>query len=416
MNLFSNLHSDWHATAPKDLLDAPVTVLKGVDEDRAAVLKAVLNVSTVRDLANQPTVDWVWRTFSLFRAGAQRSLPDDAAEHVAEPWQGRSCGEWLASPLISLKVLDEASAHRLGATLGWVTVRHLANDTVCATAREISRIVTGEPTPPEDRIVKPLPNYFSGGTQRFLARAREAAGVAPPPPPPPRPAPPAAARPPAPVVAAAPADKGDQTNPSGHPSPGIAMPKVPATYGKDYTPDGVYIPRGGGTRGWVENQGIARAERANRYGYEHAVDLERFQRAGLQEMVRANLRGAERKELRMQVRWTGDPDKPPIAGLCLDISLTGAKLRLGQGLPKDTPVQVTWVDRDDLLGAEQPLVTLDAIAVWNKSVNSAFRTPRFDCGVHFAPMSLEAQRRLTLLLTGKLDELRAAGPPQEEEG
>jgi PilZ domain len=411
MNLFTQLRQEWHSATPQHLLDAPATVLKAVDEPRAQALQEALGVHSVREMATQPLVDWVWRTFSLFRAGVQRDLPEDAAQHVSDEWLGRSCGDWLASPLSSLKELPEDARNRLMDALGWVTVRHMAGDMAFAAAREIARIVTGKPVEPERTVVKPAPEYFAGGTQRFLNRVREAGGqtqkaVAPPPPPPP-PAPPPRA--PelrteselAPAVAA-----------TLRPAAASQMPHVPQRPHKDYTPDGVYIPRGGGMRGWVDNQGVARIEQANAYHYRDMVDTERFKRSALEAQARTNNRGSDRKDMRVQVRWSADPAVPPAAGLCLNLSLTGAKLRVGRHLPEDTALQVTWVHRDDLLGQETAVMTLSARVVWSQPVNAAFRNPRYDCGVHFDPLELDTQERLTYLLTDAIDKLLEMGEPQ----
>jgi PilZ domain len=428
MNLFTQLRQEWHAATPKHLLDAPVTVLKAVDEPRAATLRDVLGIRTVREMAAHPLADWVWRTFSLFRAGVQRELPPDATQHVSEEWRSRSCGEWLASPLSSLSELSAEDVQRLGDGLRWVTVRNLATDTAFEAAREIARIVTGEPKAPEDAVTRPLPDYFAGGTQRFLDKVAAAGGQPrkpPPPPPPPPPAPPAAAQRapaaarPTPVLALE-----GETAPAVaaglHPGGSVAWAGVTQHHGrhaKDYTADGTYIPHGGGSRGWLDNQGVARAERANRYRYEEVVDVARFKRTALEQAVKVNNRGADRQELRMQVRWGSDPAAPPKPGLCLNISLTGARLRLGQMMSEGTPLSVTWVHRDDLTGAEQGVLALTAQVVWCQAVNPNFRKPRYDCGVHFDPLSLDAQQRLTFLLTERLADLLQMGepePPQAE--
>jgi hypothetical protein len=416
MNLFTQLRPEHHAAPPERLLDLPVTVLKAIDETRAAALREVFGVHTLRELAAHPGIDWVWRTYRLFRAGVQPGLPADAAEHVQEGWQERSCGDWLASPLTSLRGLSPEAAQRLAQALGWTTVRQMASDGACETAREVSRIVTGRPEAPEATATRPLPDYFASGTQRFLERAREQAGsargapAAPPPPPPPASpsastaAPAGALTAPTPRVAPA-ADEAGAWPPT----------DMPQRRHKDYAADGTYMPKGGGSRGWVENEGVAKAERGNRYRYHEMVDRVHYRRSALEEQVRVNNRGAERKELRMQVRWCLDPAVPPMPGLCLDVSLTGAKLRLNQPLRAGTPVQVAWVHRDDLVGTEHPVLELAARAVWNRSVNPNYRQQRYDTGVEFEPLELAAQERLTLLLTDRVDELLKMGASAEAE-
>ena len=423
MNLFTQLRQEWHSATPDRLLDAPVTVLKAVDEPRAAALRDVLGVRTVREMAAHPLADWVWRTFSLFRAGVQRDLPPDAAQHVTDDWQGRTCGEWLASPLASLRELSAEDVQRLGDALRWVTVRNMASDVAFEAAREISRIVTGKPANPEEDVTRPLPNYFGGGTQRFLDKTREAAGQPRRPPPPPPPAPPAL--PPVPERKPAPAAEARELPVEGETAPAVAAGLHPGgavawsggarRHHKDYTADGTYIPHGGGSRGWVENEGVAKAERGNRYRYREMVDVSRFRRTQLEQAVLVNNRVAERKNVRMQVRWALEPAAPPTPGLSLNISLTGARLRIGQHLQDGTPLHVTWVHRDDLIGTEQAVLALTGRVVWAQPVNPAFRKPRYDCGIHFDPLELAAQERLTLLLTERLSELLEMGEPPPPE-
>jgi hypothetical protein len=203
-------------------------VLKGVGERQARLLEEVFGVHTLRELVNHPVLDWVWRTFSTFRAGALKALPPDAPAFVSEPWQGRSCGEWLASPLHSLQAISAEDALRLGEGLRWVTVRDLASDTVCEAARAIHKAATGGPVPPEDTIAKPLPEYFAGATRRYRERVGEVAGRPVPPAPPAAPPPPAAVTPTAPL----------RTSPLA--AELGAMP--PRHRHRDYSATGTYMP------------------------------------------------------------------------------------------------------------------------------------------------------------------------------
>lgn len=444
MNLFTQLKSDWHATGPADLLDCPTIVLKGIDEPQAEALQKVFQITSVREMVNHPEIDWVWRTFSAYRAGLQRDLPADAGEHVEADWLERSCGEWLSSPVNTLKALTTEDGLLLGSALQWVTVRNLANDTAFAAAREIHRSATGGPVPPEQAFEKSLESYFDGGTHRYMNRLREEAGVPQRPPPPPPPPPPMEAPRAAPVQSTAPAAAQPATaspplqagapeqtaapEPEGTPEQqaapaAAAQPEaswmhkagfVPGRH-KDYAPDGSYIPRGGGSRGWFEHSLVAKTERPNRYRYHEAVDTLGFRSSALEETVRAENRGAERKEMKMQVRYGLDDRRAPLPGLCLDISLTGAKIRIGHDLKSDTAVQVSFVRRDDIIGTEQQFLSLQGTVMWCKSVNLRFRSPRYDCGIEFTEMAIDNKERLSKVLTDRVDELLADSPLDAEE-
>lgn len=412
MNLFTQLRPKWHEASPAHLLDAPTTVLKAIDETRAEALHDVLGVRSVRDMATQPLVEWVWRTFLRFRAGAQEELPADAAEYLTEPWLQQGCKDWLVGPLSSLKALDAEQQRRLEEALGWATVRHMANDKAFETAREISRMVTGQPAPPDQGIVRPVPDYFSGGTQRFLARVREAGGMpqrppAPPPPPPAAPAP-APAAPELPVEG----DLVPAVAATLRTSGGSPLPQVPVKPHRDYTPQGAYVPHGGGSRGWVGNQGVPHIERPNHYRYGEAVDTRRFQQASLEDLVRSNNRGADRKEVRQRVRWSLEVGDAPSAGMCLNLSLSGARLRLSRAMRAGATLRVTWVHRDEVLGSETPLMALTGVVVWCKPAGASLRNSRHDCGIEFDALSLDTQERLALLLTERTGELLERGAPE----
>ncbi|MCH8320586.1 MAG: hypothetical protein IH790_06505, partial [Acidobacteria bacterium] len=103
--------------------------IKGIDEPQAEALQKIFQITTVREMVNHPEIDWVWRTFSAYRAGLQRDLPADAGEHVEADWLERSCGEWLSSPVNTLKALTTEDVLLLASTLQCVTVRNLATDT-----------------------------------------------------------------------------------------------------------------------------------------------------------------------------------------------------------------------------------------------------------------------------------------------
>ena len=174
---------------------------------------------------------------------------------------------------------------------------------------------------------------------------------------------------------------------------------------KNYAPDGSYIPQGGGSRGWHDNQGVARNEMPNQYRYREVIDEVQYKLSGLEQAVWVNNRGEERKQVKMHVRYGIDEGLQPQPGLCLDISLTGAKIRVGKALKEDSPIQLDFVVRDDILRSESSFLVLDGKVVWNKSVNPHFRNPRYDCGIEFDEMELEQKERLSKVLMDQIADL-----------
>jgi hypothetical protein len=174
---------------------------------------------------------------------------------------------------------------------------------------------------------------------------------------------------------------------------------------RDYSATGTYMPKGGGSQGWYENRGVARTEQGNRYRYHEAVDALGFRHAEVEQQVWINNRGAERKEVRIQVRYRLDPDTPPLPGLCLNISLTGAMIRIGRQLKPGLAVNLLFVEREELRGEERSLLSLDGAVVWSRSVDPRFRNPRYDCGLKFDPLDISAKERLSLVLTDRMDQL-----------
>ena len=470
MNVFTELRQEWHAKSPEELLDLSPGVLKKIDAHKVDALNTVLGIDSVRKMANHPELDWIWRTYRLFRAGVLNEMPAEADAHVTDEWQNRACGEWLRSSSTSLKTLTEDQALLLGKVLGWVTVRDIATDDSLEVARALHRAVTGKPVPPEDEVVKPLKNYFAGSASRYRERLQatgetretlEAPGpvdgqtastpTAPkstaPKPPPEAPAPPPGAAPtgsgsalagvpaagatqPALAGATQPALAGaTAAAPSGATTPPVPVKpvdglqtspfaieppqKITILHKKNYSPSGAYIPKGGGSRGWYKQEGVAKTERGNNYRYGEAIDADGYREVALEQKVLINMRGAERKPVKIQVRFASG-DVPPFPAVCLDISLTGARIRVGRKFPPEEAIQITVVHRDERYGTVEPLLVLDAKVVWCKSIDLRFKVQRYDCGVEFDEMALDAKERLTLVLTDRFKDLIAQPLPEAE--
>ena len=440
MNVFTELRQEWHAKSPEELLDLSPGVLKNIDAHKVDALKTVLGIDSVRKMANHPELDWVWRTYRLFRAGVLNEMPEEASAHVTDEWHHRACGEWLRSSSTSLKTLTQEQALLLGEVLGWVTVRDIATDNSLEVARELHRAVTGKPVPPEEEVVRPLKNYFAGSAPRYRERL-QASGSAPrpmadptapkptasepaaPKPPPAAPPPPPGAAPTgtggllagtAPLTASLP--EPPESVSGLRTSPFVIEPitKITVLHKKNYSPSGAYIPKGGGSRGWYKQEGVAKTERGNNYRYGEAIDADGYREVALEHKVFHNMRGAERKPVKIQVRLLSG-DASPYPAVCLDISLTGARIRVGKKFSPDEAIQISVVDRDERYGTVNPLMMLDAKVIWCRSIDLRFKVQRYDCGVEFNEMNLDTKERLTLVLTDRFEDLIAQPLPETED-
>lgn len=468
MNIFSELKPEWHPKTPLELLDCSPRALKAIGNDEADVLRKVFGITTLSEMVTHPLIDWVWRTYQGFRSGFQQELPADAGQHLKDKWTGRSCGDWLGAPLNSLRQLSDEAGLLLGRTMGWVTIRNMAADKAFEAAREIHRLEKGELGPPGADQPKPLKDYFAGAAPRHIDRAREVAGLPPIPPAPPAPPPPspvgsregiarsktlapppetppppssASARetpaPPARItvesrgniarsdtpLAGVTVTSGGPRRLSTHGAPldqaevspfgGVPVPSSD-TIRTEYTSDGNYIPKGGGSRGWYANEGVAKTERMNNYGYSQAIDENRFRSSGLENKVRLNLRGAERREVRLQLRYGIDGTANLVPALCLDVSLTGAKIRIGRTLRDGMVLFLIFVQRDEMDGTTTPFLQIRGEVMWCKSVDPNFKVQRFDCGLRFVEMSLDEKEGLSKVMMDRVDELVQAQQHSDE--
>ena len=416
MNLFTELHEDVKGVAPAKLLDESLTVIKRFDEKAAKALETLFEIRTVRELVQVRVLDWLWRNYDLYKKGGTRSLGPDADEFIMPDWKGRRCGDFYSAPLSALEMVDKKWEKKLREDLGWEFVRDMASSKGIGVAREISRVVTGEPKEDEEEN-KTLTNFFAGGTEKFINRKREAAGL-------PARAPSQAVdgymslfyslgkkrnRTPEELEAA------QQQYPGAFEASFKERQHQPV---KGYAPDGHYVPKGGGSRGWFENQGVAHTEQGNGYRFHQAVDERVYNPDGV-EQVYEEERDTDRREMKVHVLFRTGAESQDLSGLCVDISLTGAKVRIKQPLRAGTPVTLQFVDRDGYTGDREVLCNVKGKARWNSAINPRLRSTRHEVGIKFDDMTAEAMEAITMLQTGKYDRLvemvRARNAPEEGE-
>jgi hypothetical protein len=298
----------------------------------------------------------------------------------------------------------------------------MATDGAFAAAREVHRIVTGGPLPPEQTAPQPLKNYFAGATSRFLARQREEAGRS------------AQRSPAATPQAPSPAPQEGITRERSmkdesaasvaqrlRPKQGTHVTRAGRRQRRDYTPTGAYIPLGGGSRGWLDNAGVARTELANEYRFHEAVDENLYRRGRSTAGSREDLRDTGRVEMRLRVLWTeSETAEPNRHGLCLDLSMGGARLRfvgLSQRLPLGQPLHVIWIYRGEQNTQDWPVLDIHSHVVRCEEENEGGSESVFDIGLSFGKVSSDMERRIRLLLSGRAEVLqRLREPSQPSEG
>lgn len=176
---------------------------------------------------------------------------------------------------------------------------------------------------------------------------------------------------------------------------------------RNYTTSGRYIPQGGGSRGWFDNNAVAENERPNGYRYHEAVDTPGFKQAlldGTEAMPER--RAVERRPMQMHVQWSqGDHTQQP--GSCRDLSPEGVGLRVRRALSPGRPVSVTFLHRDDYTREGRPVLTVEGTVVWCASPVQTRRETRHDAGVRFAALSAEEQRGVNALLADQAGALVA---------
>ncbi len=393
-----HVQADWQGRGTGDLFGAPLSALSALTPLQVSRLEAALGWVTVRDVAVSTSLE------------AARAIHRAATGKPAAPYDptDRPLPDYFSGGVRQYK-----DRLREAAGISQRSQAAAQDEAQPSGAAQSGRTQSGE--------------THTGETAR-----RSGPWPAPPPPPPPPPSPalsvagaevsvnapstqqkslPQAEPPPVQPFRVQPPPDPQQPVPV-HPGQGVRPAALAASFPrpqprilKGYTPDGKYMPIGGGSRGWHKNAGVARNERAGGYGYSHAIDEAGFAHSGLEQRIRTNLRGAERKTVRMQVRYARGEDESTTPGLCLDISLTGAKIRIGQKLRQGTAVNLSFVERNEVTGDEVAFLALSGTAVWSTSVDKHFRVQRYDCGLQFDSLDLATKERLLLVLNDRVQDL-----------
>ena len=178
----------------------------------------------------------------------------------------------------------------------------------------------------------------------------------------------------------------------------VSLPVPPPQLTEDYTPEGDYIPLSGGTQGWFRNNGVMDVEGPNNYRFHEAVDEEAFRLRAIEGIKAENRRSAKRSPaaLPVRVRYENGRDEEP--AFCLDLSISGARLRTRRRVSPDEPLYLTITTARQGNADPEDLVAMAAKVRWCEVATTRGSTVRYLCGVQFEPLDLPAQKALAALL------------------
>ncbi|MBI3993136.1 MAG: PilZ domain-containing protein [Candidatus Lambdaproteobacteria bacterium] len=178
----------------------------------------------------------------------------------------------------------------------------------------------------------------------------------------------------------------------------VSTPKPRPKPSEDYTREGIYIPASGGIRGWFENSGVPVVEHPNNYRFHEAVDADAFRQSSINRLHEYNKRNAKRFEAALPVTLRDSKDGSESPSFCVDVSITGTKLRTRVELLPDSPVHLTFCSPRKRNAPEETLFVVDGIVRWCTVATVVRETVRYFMGVEFLPLDLVNKEALAKLL------------------
>ena len=180
------------------------------------------------------------------------------------------------------------------------------------------------------------------------------------------------------------------------PHPARALPA------DDYTPDGTYIPLGGGMRGWYENSGVPNAEAPNHYRFREALHANAFKATILERIETFNRRDSQRFKVDLWVRHSNPahPDlKMTLRAFCIDLSLRGAKLRVREPMEANETIIISFFQQKADIDTDTPLATMEAKVLHCRPAGGRSESPRYYIGVEFVELEIAAKEALSRLMS-----------------
>ena len=122
--------------SPQDLLDAPISAIKGVSEKDAELLKQAFNIKTIRDLAENNYVRL---------AQAITTLADFWEEALDKMFEKKSPKELVNSPISALSGVSEKDAELLKQAFNVKSIKNFAYQKYILMAQIIKTLAILQP-------------------------------------------------------------------------------------------------------------------------------------------------------------------------------------------------------------------------------------------------------------------------------
>jgi len=188
----------------------------------------------------------------------------------------------------------------------------------------------------------------------------------------------------------------------------VSQPRAPKVPPEDYTPDGTYVPRSGGRRGWFENAAVLANERPNNYRFHEGIDSEAFNTTILNTIEPSNRRGSARALVRLPVRFALEGMEEREVGFSADLSMTGARIRSRMAMTPEQAIVLTLYGEDVDPDQGAPLLEVAGSVVWSRQVPGRQSSARYYQGLRFGELNVAQKQRLADIVSG--------GKPLLEEG
>ncbi|MDH5751022.1 MAG: PilZ domain-containing protein [Deltaproteobacteria bacterium] len=182
---------------------------------------------------------------------------------------------------------------------------------------------------------------------------------------------------------------------------------------KNYAPDGRYMPIGGGSRGWRNNDLIAINEKHCGYKYSRELEQPVSVFHEIPDIEVKETRNSPRYAVDLRILWTDSHSENERPGYCMELSETGMQVRLREAVEKEEVLSLKLVARRSEHDEPEELFTISGKVVWVKMASGFRGQVRYDCGIHFKKIDNDLAEKMKMIMAGRIMELL---PSMQEEG
>lgn len=127
LNIKEMVDKAWENKSFKEISEASVSIIQGISEAGAEVLKKVLNVKTVRDLATNKYIEWAQSI----------SKVSDVKDIVDKSFETKSAKEIADASISALQGISDTGFEQLAKVFHTKTIKELANNKFVEWAQQI---------------------------------------------------------------------------------------------------------------------------------------------------------------------------------------------------------------------------------------------------------------------------------------